>query len=72
MDVNRTRGIEVLATESVNGQARRVRSTHLFDRGAEIVIDAYAPPADFARVDATVFEPLLRSFQLRAPGSSAA
>jgi hypothetical protein len=49
-----------------------VRSTHLFDRGTEIVIDAYAPPGDFARVDRSVFQPLIRSVRLRAPTSNPA
>jgi hypothetical protein len=72
IDVNGVRGIQVVASESVSGQRRRVRSTHLFDRGAEVVVDAYAPPAEFGRVDATVFAPLLRSLQLRAPATSGA
>jgi hypothetical protein len=34
-----------------------------------VVLDGYAPPAHFARVDETVFGPLLASFALRAPGT---
>jgi hypothetical protein len=72
VDVNGVKGIQLLATERVSGQPRRVRSTHLFDRKAEIVIDAYAPPGDFARVDGSVFQPLLRSLRLRAPSTTGA
>jgi hypothetical protein len=71
VDVHGIKGIQVVASERINGQPRRVRSTHFFDRGAEIVIDAYAPPRDFASVDRSVFEPLIGSLRLRAPASSA-
>ena len=35
----------------------RVRSSHVFAEGAEVVVDAYAPPGDFARLDEPVFVP---------------
>jgi hypothetical protein len=60
-------GIEVLATERIGGAPRQVRSTHLYGHGAELVIDAYAPAGEFARVDRTVFRPLLRSLRLTRP-----
>ena len=72
VDVNGVKGIQLVATEHISGQLRRVRSTHLFDRRAEIVIDAYAPPGDFARLDDSVFQPLIRSLRLRAPSSTGA
>ena len=72
VDVNGVKGIALVATEHISGQPRRVRSTHLFDRKAEIVIDAYAPPGDFTRLDGSVFQPLLRSLRLRAPSSTRA
>ena len=72
VNVGGVNGIEVVATERIGGESRRVRSTHLFDRGSEIVIDAYAPPGDFARVDRSVFQPLIRSVRLRAPTSNPA
>jgi hypothetical protein len=70
--VNGVKGIQLVATERISGQQRRVRSTHLFDRRAEIVIDAYAPPGDFARLDDSVFQPLIRSLRLHAPSSTGA
>jgi hypothetical protein len=72
VDVNGVKGIALVATEHISGQPRRVRSTHLFDRKAEIVIDAYAPPGDFTRLDGSVFQPLLRSLRLRSPSSTQA
>ena len=36
------------------------------------MIDAYAPPGDFARLDDSVFQPLIRSLRLRAPSSTGA
>ena len=72
VDVNGVRGVQLMATERISGQPRRVRSTHLFDRRAEIVIDAYAPPGDFTQLDGLVFQPLLRSLRLRAPSSTQA
>ncbi len=54
-------------TETVAGQPRTVRSTHVYAFGGEVVVDAIAPAADFARVDAEVFRPLVRSLELRAP-----
>jgi hypothetical protein len=57
-------GIELVGRQTIAGLPFDVRSRHLFRHGAEVVVDAYARPADFARVDATVFEPLLRSLRL--------
>jgi hypothetical protein len=58
-------GIELVADQVLFGERRRVRSRHLFARGAEYVIDASAPPDSFARVDRTVFAPLMASVQVR-------
>jgi hypothetical protein len=63
------RAIELTGTQTIAGRRVRVRSAHVFGEGAEVVLDGYAPPADFARVDETVFGPLLASFALRAPGT---
>jgi len=61
--------IQVRGTETISGQARTVRSTHVYAFGAEVVVDAFAPPDVFGRVDSAVFRPLLRSLRLRSPGS---
>lgn len=54
-------------TETVAGQPRVVRSTHVYAFGAELVVDAFAPAEDFRRVDATAFRPVVRSLDLFAP-----
>jgi hypothetical protein len=56
--------VVVDATEMISGQRRRVRSFHMFVRGAEIVLEEYAPPSLFHAVDHTVFSPLNRSLAL--------
>ncbi len=60
-------GVVLRGTELVGGQPRTVRSTHVYAFGAEVVVDALAPAADFKRVDAQVFRPLVRSMKLRRP-----
>ncbi len=63
------RAIELTGEQTIEGRRVRIRSAHVFSRGAEIVIDAYAPPADFDRLDASVFRPALATLRLRAPAS---
>jgi hypothetical protein len=60
-------GIELVGTQTAAGYAYDVRSAHLFKDGAEIVVDAYAPTADFPRLDREVFRPLLASLKLTQP-----
>jgi len=59
--------IVVRGTQTVAGQPRTVRSTHVYAFGGEIVVDAIAPAEDFKRVDAEAFRPLVRSLRVRAP-----
>jgi hypothetical protein len=63
--------VQVRATETIDGQPRTVRSTHVYKQGAEVVVDAYAPQKDFRRVDAQVFRPLLRSLKISKPREKA-
>ncbi len=67
--VSGRRGVTLRASETVEGQPRTVRSTHVYADGAEVVIDAFAPAADFARVDAQVFRPVIRSLRLTPPAN---
>ena len=60
------RAIELTGRQTIGGVAYDVRSAHIFRGGAEIVVDAYAPPADFDRVDDSVFTPLLASLKVKA------
>jgi hypothetical protein len=60
-------GIELLGSQTSSGFAYDVRSAHVFKAGAEIVVDAYAPSADFPRLDRLVFRPLLASLEVSRP-----
>ena len=53
--------IELDAFERVGGMLRRVRSTHVFVMGAEIVLEEYSPVALFHRLDHAVFSPVRKS-----------
>ena len=46
---------------------RSMRSLHAYGRGAEVVMDAFATPKQFARVDEQTFGRVTRSLKLRAP-----
>lgn len=59
--------IELLGSQTIAGLRFRVRSAHVFAFGAEFVIDAFAPPEHFERVDKTVFRPLLKSLRFTKP-----
>ena len=64
-DLGGARGVELTGRQTVAGFIVDVRSAHVFDDGAEVVVDAYAPPGDFARVDRTVFARLIASLKVR-------
>ena len=64
MSVAGSPAIELDANESIAGQLRRVRSTHVWVPGTELVIDEYAPLAVFHTVDHSVFSPLKHSLRL--------
>jgi hypothetical protein len=66
---DRLRGVELVASVTNQGQRRRVRSLHAYGKGAEVVVDAFAPPKVFRRVDRQTFGPVTRSLKLRAPRS---
>ena len=61
------RAIELVGRQTAAGRPYGVRSSHVFFEGHEMVFDGFAPPEHFARVDATVFVPLLDSLKLRRP-----
>ena len=62
-------GIQLVGIGQVAGRERQVRSTHVYAKGAEYVIDTYAATRDFALMDRTVFRPLVRSFKIDPPRS---
>ncbi|CAN5202438.1 hypothetical protein BH20ACT16_BH20ACT16_07840 [soil metagenome] len=64
------RAVEVVGTgTNLTNQSvqRSMRSLHVYGHGAEVVMDAFAPPKDFARIDEQAFGPISRSLRLRAP-----
>ncbi len=66
------RGVEVIGmgTNLTNGSIQRsMRSLHAYGHGMEVVMDAFAPPRDFARVDEQTFGPMARSLRLSAPAA---
>ena len=63
-EVDGARALRLDAQERVAGQLRQVTSTHVYVNGAELVLDEYAPPAQFAAVARDVFDPVRRSLTL--------
>jgi hypothetical protein len=61
------RAVELVGSGTNQGQRRLVRSLHAYGHGAEVVVDAFAPPKQFDRVDEQTFGPVARSLRLRAP-----
>jgi hypothetical protein len=59
--------LQIRGTETIAGQPRTVRTTHIYAFGGEIVVDAYAPDDDFRRVDSQAFRPLVASMKIAAP-----
>ena len=67
------RAVEVVGvgTNLTNPAAQRsLRSLHAYGHGAEVVMDAFAPPKQFPRIDEQTFAPMTRSLKLRAPEGS--
>jgi hypothetical protein len=56
--------IELLGTQRIQGRTIRTRSVHIY-RAGEYVIEALAPPSQFAVANEKVLEPLLRSLEFR-------
>jgi hypothetical protein len=63
------RAVELVGSATNQGRRRRVRSLHAYGEGAEVVVDAFAPPKLFSRVDEQTFGPVARSLRLRKPRS---
>jgi len=61
--------VQIRGTETIEGRARTVRSTHIYAQGAEVVVDAIARGEEFRRVDAQIFRPFLRSVKITAPAT---
>lgn len=59
--------VRVDGTGSIIGRPVTIRSVHVYGRGGEVVVEAVASRADFARVVNTVVAPILRSMRLTRP-----
>jgi hypothetical protein len=62
--------VVIIADETVAGQPRRVRSTHIYAAGSEVVVDAFAPKDQYAMVEEPIIIPLVRTFKITRPPSS--
>ena len=67
LEVDGAPAIELRGIETIAGRKRRVRSTHVYAKEAEIVLDAYAAVEDFDRVDSAVFDPIVKSLRIDPP-----
>jgi hypothetical protein len=63
----RSPAVVVVADETIGGEVRRVRSTHVYAHGGEVVVDAFAPPRDYPKVEDPVFRKVVRSLRVTAP-----
>jgi len=61
------KAVEIVGEGTNQGERRIVRSLHAYNRGFEIVVDAFAPPKDFPRVDMQTFARVTRSLRLSPP-----
>lgn len=59
--------VVIIADETVSGQPRRVRSTHIYAASSEVVVDAFAPADQYAKVEEGIIIPLVRTFKITAP-----
>ncbi len=57
--------VEIRGSTEISGRPVEVRSVHIYGPAGEYVFDALAEPADFARADAEVFEPLLDGLKIK-------
>ena len=67
VEVDGEPALELVGDERIAGRERRVRSTHVFAHDAELVVDQYAPPKEFARLDTAVFRPFVQALEIAAP-----
>ena len=59
--------VVIIADETVSGEPRRVRSTHIYAASSEVVVDAFAPADQYAKVEEEIIIPLVRTFKITAP-----
>lgn len=59
--------VTLTVSTEIAGRRRTVVSTHAYAFDAELVVDAYAGPREFFRVNAQTFQPLLDSIEITEP-----
>jgi hypothetical protein len=59
--------VVIVANETVAGHARTVRSTHVYGNGGEVVVDAFAPPNMFPKLEDPIFRHVVRSLRVAQP-----
>jgi hypothetical protein len=59
--------VVIIGDETVAGQPRRVRSTHIYTNASEFVIDAFAPADQYATVEEPIIVELIRTFEFSDP-----
>lgn len=63
-EVEGTPAVEIVGVATVGQERARIRSVHLFKGRGEYVVDALAPPNEFDSLDASVFQPMVRSVRV--------
>ncbi|MFL5846125.1 MAG: hypothetical protein ACJ762_15670 [Solirubrobacteraceae bacterium] len=59
--------VVIIADETIAGQPRRVRSTHIYAASSEVVIDAFSPADQYPKVEEGIIVPLVRTFKITTP-----
>ena len=59
--------VVIIGDQTVDGQPRRVRSTHIYTNEAEFVIDAFAPVDQYAQVEEPIIVEMVRTFEFSQP-----
>lgn len=60
----RSPAVVIVADETVAGQPRRVRSTHIYANASEYVVDAFAPPEQYEQVEDPIFRQVVRQMRV--------
>ena len=63
-EVAGARAVELVGEQTISRGRLRIRSLHVYDGKAEYVIELLAPPADFARLDKSIFDVVRRTLEV--------
>ena len=59
--------IEVVGTGTIEGNRRRIRSTHVYAKGSEVIVDTYAAAGDFDRANRLAFQQVVDTLKIDPP-----